>query len=1058
MTLNDSTNYQLEPDGKYRISNYDKTPAFSSFLPGVAGPEGVPLWCMYVNRGQAIASMGTSDKDHAIIEFLPATWAYQLVGIQGFRTFCKIDGSFYEPFQNCFEKEKSCPQRTMWIEPNCLHLEEKNSELGIAFNVEYFSPVNQPLASLVRIITLKNISNKSKTISLLDGLALIIPAGMKDFNLKSMRRLSEAYASVRLLKKSIPFYSSKVVAHDEAEVSSVDYGHFYASWIKDGNKLNPVEPFIDPDVIFGSGNSLIKPYKFIESDSLNRNAQVWENRFPCALSPVQTTLRPDESITLISMIGFAPNERMLDTYISGYKSFEDITKENAKAGELINEMTIPAFSLSSNRKLDFYLRQNFLDNILRGGIPQIFPSENGPAPVYIYSRRHGDLERDYNYFQLASHPLSSGPGNYRDICQNRRHDIWFYPQIKDEELRIFINLLQADGFNPLGITGYLWLLPKEINPDQFCPADNEADKAEFHRIFDTYFHPGQLLNWLNTHDTKLENKTKWLENILCKCKTQLIAGTHEGGYWIDHWTYIVDMLEAYEGVYPENVEKMLTEKADIAWFDEGAYVTPRKDKYFIKKFGPLQLKAVTDIEIENYVAMPSVTIFAKLCALVAIKAVSFDYAGRGLEMEAGRPGWNDSLNGLPGLFGSSTCEVIELGRLASWLLDSMKQIPDTSFPVEAANLIEAVIRHLHMPEYSWHNAAQIREDYRKQVRFNITGQKKIVKGQKIEDLLACVINKVDWAIQRSVDSQSGLINTYYRNEPKLKNEPNYNLIDLKKGVPIENVERYKQTPLPLYLEGQVHLLRMINDPQKALKIYHGVRNSPLFDTELNMYKLNECLDNCPKEIGRARTFTRGWYENESVWLHMSYKYLLELLKAGLYEEFFTDAKTMFVPNMNPAVYGRSILENCSFIASSANPDQAVRGRGFVARLSGSTAEFIHIWNLLTIGAKPFYLKDNKLKFRLEPVLPAEWFTTEINEIKWKGGNITIPADSFACVLLGGTLLIYHNQSRKNTFGQNPVKILKYELDGKSYDIDTLQSSIAENIRNRKFDKIDVWLE
>jgi len=517
------------------------------------------------------------------------------------------------------------------------------------------------------------------------------------------------------------------------------------------------------------------------------------------------------------------------------------------------------------------------------------------------------------------------------------------------------------------------------------------------------------------------------------------------------------MLQAYEAIYPENVEKMLTEKANIEWFDEGAYVVPRKEKYFIKKIGPLQLNAVTDVEIDkNKPILPAVTMFAKLCALAAIKAVSFDYTGRGLEMEAGRPGWNDSLNGLPGLFGSSTCEVIELGRLASWLLDSIKQIPDTVFPKEVANLIEAVIEHLQQPEYSWHDSAKIREVYRKQIRFNISGCKKTISGQTLEELLECIISKVDWAMQRSIDSTSGLIHTYYRNEPILQNDKTYTLLELKKGVAIDNIERFKQIPLAIFLEGQVHLLRLINDSQKAKKIYNAVKNSSLFDSELNMYKLNECLDNCPKEIGRARTFTRGWYENESVWLHMSYKYLLELLKGGLYEEFFTDIETMLVPFMNPAQYGRSVLENSSFIAPSICPDPSARGRGFVARLSGSSAEFIHIWNLLTIGEKPFYLKDGKLHFKLEPTLPAEWFTKEAKKMNWKGDIIDIPADSFVCTLLGHTLLIYHNHSGKNTFGANAARINNYELDGKVCDI--AKSAIAENIRIGKVNRIDVWLK
>ena len=47
---------------------------------------------------------------------------------------------------------------------------------------------------------------------------------------------------------------------------------------------------------------------------------------------------------------------------------------------------------------------------------------------------------------------------------------------------------------------------------------------------------------------------------------------------------------------------------------------------------------------------------------------------------------------------------------------------------------------------------------------------------------------------------------------------------------------------------------------------------------------------------------------------MEFKYILELIKNELYEEFFEDIKTAMPPFMNPEVYGRSILENSSFIA------------------------------------------------------------------------------------------------------------------------------------------------
>ena len=101
-----------------------------------------------------------------------------------------------------------------------------------------------------------------------------------------------------------------------------------------------------------------------------------------------------------------------------------------------------------------------------------------------------------------------------------------------------------------------------------------------------------------------------------------------------------------------------------------------------------------------------------------------------------------------------------------------------------------------------------------------------------------------------------------------------------------------------------------------------------------MFKVNAPLESQSHEIGRARAFTPGWLENESIWMHMSFKYLWELQKAGLYEAFFEALKNHLPPFMDPQVYGRSPLENSSFIVSSAHPDESLHGNGFVARLSG----------------------------------------------------------------------------------------------------------------------------
>ncbi len=1042
------SDYRLDEHGRFQIADYDKQSAFASFLPGIGGPDGVPLWCLYVNRAQAISSFGVGNKDHAIVEFLPANWAYQLVGVQGFRTFCKIDGQYYEPFQNDISSRQFTSQRTMWVEMDRLTLREDNQTLGLRFEVSYFSPVNQPIGSLVRLLKITNQSSKARRLECLDGLPLVIPAGFTEIGIKTMRRILEAYASVRLVAGHIPFCASKVIAHDEAEVEEVRCGNFYAAWLSRDNILSPIEPYYDADLIFGASQDLITPRQFIQQTKLDRAQQVPENKMPCAMAPFSQTLEPDDSITLMALSGMAASEAALTSFLSGFKTASDIEQSSQQSRQLIQSITQPAFMVSSKPALDAYTRQNYLDNILRGGVPEGMPSRSGPTLIHLYSRRHGDAERDYNFFDLPACPLSSGEGNYRDICQNRRSDIWFYPDVGEQEIRMFASLLQADGYNPLSIKGYRWRFPDQLEPMEFCPSTNPEARMAFSKLISQPFLPGQILDWANHYQVEIDNRMQWLQSLLNRCETRLVASGHEGGYWVDHWTYILDLIEAFQAVYPDRVEAMLTQQADIEWFVEPAHVVERKQKYLRRKAGPLQLNAVVDAA-KAPVCLPPVTVLGKLCALLAIKAVSLDYEGRGIEMEAGRPGWDDAMNGLPGLFGSSTCETAETLRLAKWLLKTLVRTPDVELPIEIANLIKAVHKDVQS-EYNWDCSATLREAFRQRIYQNTSNATETISGQCLQELLKGIAARFESGLNKSINPENGLLHTYYLHKP-------VDAKDRKGQAGTVEIHCFDPEPLPLFLEGQVHWLRVCS-AQQARQIYKAVRNSPLVDKKLVMYKLNECLEKCSPLIGRARIFSRGWFENESIWQHMSSKYLLELVNNGLYDEFYTDAETMLVPFMDPKVYGRSILENSSFIASSDCPDPQSRGRGLVARLSGTTAEFIHIWLLLTTGKQPFKMEDGQLIFALQPALPAQWFTEKPVDVRWNEKELQIPENAFACALLGKILLVYHNPTRQNTYGDGAVRPVKYVLDNEHViTASKLTGTSVERIRQRKIQRIDVWL-
>src|SRR6185437_16372931 len=94
--------FSLESD-TFTIHDYNRARPFSSFLPGIAGERGKPMWVFYANRGQCISSFGVRNRNGAMLEFYPANKAYIATPLLGFRTFLRIGTQpkaiFYEPFK-----------------------------------------------------------------------------------------------------------------------------------------------------------------------------------------------------------------------------------------------------------------------------------------------------------------------------------------------------------------------------------------------------------------------------------------------------------------------------------------------------------------------------------------------------------------------------------------------------------------------------------------------------------------------------------------------------------------------------------------------------------------------------------------------------------------------------------------------------------------------------------------------------------------------------------------------------------------------------------------------
>ncbi|MFA4988717.1 MAG: cellobiose phosphorylase [Candidatus Omnitrophota bacterium] len=1080
MIYKPQTKYYLDKQGCFVIKDYNHAKPFANFFPGIAGKYGIPMWVFYVNRAQCICSFGVKDKDQAILEFFPANKAWQMVPAQGFRTFIKLAKAnktvYYEPFRDCPANLEYRTTNYMSIAPSCLAIEEENPSLGIKIRVEYFNIPNDAYAGLSRTVTLENLSRKDISMQVLDGLPQIIPFGTNNFFLKKLGRTIEAWMNVENLDKNVPFYKLAVDPADRPEVVHIDGGNFYLGFDSKGGKAALIRPIVDPQAVFGASTDFSYPAGFLKNAVFHYpKGQISRSKTPSALLLVNAKLKPKEKKTFHAITGQARNLKTLSALVPKITAPGYINRKLSENCACIDSLTGGILTESSSMKFDLYAKQTYLDNIMRGGYPEVFDTK---TVFYLYSRKHGDLERDYNKFQLQPTYLSQGNGNYRDINQNRRSDCWFNPEVRDDNVIFFMNLLQADGFNPL-----------VVKPDSFILNDaarlrislkETAPQEEIEKIVsylaEKRFTPGELIFFIEDSGIRLKMPYDKLLGIVFSCSSRIREAEHGEGFWTDHWTYNLDLIDSYLGVYPEKFKELFFEKKCFTFFDNPETVRPRKERYVLYNGKPRQLHclALNNLKKEmlrkraenpNVLRMQNgsggiyyTSLIVKLLCLAVNKLASLDPFGCGIEMEAGKPNWFDSLNGLPALFGSSTCETFELKRLLKAIRKALKEFSGDG--VEIAEEIASFIMNLRMvmPEEGlsyWDKSNALKEQYRFESRLGFSG--KLVKMFP-EDLLCFAeeaLKKVESGLRRSFNEKSGTYCSYFINEvteyeliEHSDTNPEFSASIYAKEQHIKP-KKFKQIPAPLFLEGQMHALRLSQDPAQARNIHKAVKKSPLFDKSLRMYKVTSSLLPMPEEIGRCRVFTPGWLENESVWLHMEYKYILELLKNGLNEEFYSEFKNVLIPFLNPESYGRSTLENSSFLASSVFPDKKLRGNGFVARLSGSTAEFLQIWLVMNAGTCPFTLGENgELSLSFNPLLPSWMFK--------KNGE-------YSFNFLGCVRVTCLNPKRKNTFGKNGARVKRALLySGKNPPVQIDSPSIpfpyAEQIRSRKFDRIKLILE
>ena len=1142
--------------GRYIYDDYDSKNPFSDLLPGLAGIYGKPLFAFFVNRGQGIASFGFESKNKPIMEFSSANKAYQTTPLVGFRTF--IQGRRHrsedsgeetfviEPFSpltthfpgpNSDEVDVDRPlhnKRVLYSGENEIQIREIDYKQHLETNVTYFILPEENFGAFVRRTTITNThQDRQVTISFLDGLTKMQPAGEDiDKYLKTSGRTLEAFMGVYFPYDdsiAMPFYRLSSSLADSEVVEIQERGHYCVSMRDDPNAAQlPI--VYDTSKVFGQDTTLLRPVELYHKsiqDIVNGPQYGKAKTSSCFAAVNDELLQPGESITITTYFGAADHILDVPVIVRRLRQEGFAMYKLSRTREVVRQITSSVETQTGSRIFDAHVNQMFLDNSLRGGIPIVlgdsdefdgmFTTDENPRlkVFHVFSRIHGDLERDDEDFLLPSDFFSQAPTNFRDVAQNRRNDVVFNPKIGSFNVRMFLSFIQADGYEPSSIEAVVFTIPdKKLCEDIAVKAVGRADghraqREELSRMLNNGpFRPGQLFRLMAEQNIYLMVSMQEFIDMVAAAADSHPFALYQKGYWADYWTYYLDILESYISIFPEEEENMLF-NITLPYFFSTSSVQPRSRKYVenVSDDGRdhhiQQLDATVEDKtkrdkMNEYIAENTgsyeiaahwqhdetgevfeSTIYAKLFLLATLKFATRDAFGMGIEYEGGRPGWDDANNGMPGMLGSAMPETLELKALIDYLLQSGKKYArEFDISEELYQLFDSINANLaKLKGYNdivtttedvpfelfsyWDNVATARETYREKTRTTFTGKIVTMNYATALDSLENWAREIDKGIARAMkigtkgwddNGNSGIVPTYFAYEvSKWSRTGDYNSQGCPFVIPLNMTVR----SFPLFLEGPTRMMKTVS-ALSARDIFLNVRNSSLYDSELGMYTVSASLVDQPNEMGRSMAFAQGWLKNQSVWLQMSYKFYLELLRHKLYGDFFNSFREGgLLPFMDPEIYGRSPIQCSAFITSSVFEDPSVRGRGFLGRLSGSTAEFLSIWILMFIGPEPFYVDDatGDVQMQLLPTLPSSLF--HVHDGLANLGGVMMEDDGTPRIsfkLFSSINVHYYNKNGIDIWGVPPNRYRIGLRDGSVFEYNQtfIPTELAQKIRRVVF--------
>jgi hypothetical protein len=498
---------QIEGEKFFKIENQDKLRPF--FMSIVSDSN---HW-MFISSNGGL-SAGRKNAEFALFPYYTDDKITEFADITGSKSIFQIEHNneviLWEPFSDRFN-EKYNLKRNIYknLYGNKIIFEEILEDLNISFSYQWNS---SNMYGFVKKAELKNLSDTTYQITILDGLQNIMPNGVSSDLQSSTSNLVDGYKRNELDQESgLGIFALSAIIVDKAEPSEAlkcniawSMGLQNPTYLVSSKQLND---FRNKKNITNETDIKGEKGAYFISTKLHLKAHSSENW------KIVANVNQNQS-QVIELCDKIINHPELENQIEADIELgtKNLIALNAAADGL---------QFTSDIRKDTRHFSNTLFNIMRGGIfDENYTIEKGDFSTYVqqanslvfdsnktffnelkdvftytellvsieknedadlirlcieylplkFSRRHGDPSRPWNKFSINTRSEIDGSkildyqGNWRDIFQNWETLAHSYPHFIEGMIHKFLNASTFDGYNPYRVTkgGFDW---EAIEPD-----------------------------------------------------------------------------------------------------------------------------------------------------------------------------------------------------------------------------------------------------------------------------------------------------------------------------------------------------------------------------------------------------------------------------------------------------------------------------------------------------------------------------------------------------------------------------------------------------------------